>query len=93
MPKEQSPDELPKPEPVDRSRYEASLQRLDGIFRQMSDTVNEVSTWRCPYKSVKDRCTANFGCRNQDRSVPEGEQFICKSDDNLDYRSAWLTSE
>ena len=55
----------------------------------MSDTVGEVSTWRCPYKNVKDRCTANFGCRNQDRAVPEGELFICLGDDNLDYQSAW----
>ena len=55
----------------------------------MSDTVGEVSTWRCPYKDMKDRCTANFGCRNQDRAVPEGELFICLGDDNLDYQSAW----
>ncbi|MCH9040493.1 MAG: hypothetical protein IIC23_14055 [Chloroflexi bacterium] len=77
------------PGPINRGRYEASLKRLDDIFRDISDSVTEVSKWRCPYKNVKDRCTANFGCRNQDRSVPEGELFICLSDDNLDYRSAW----
>jgi hypothetical protein len=93
MPKEQPSEEPTKRQPVDRSRYEASILRLDDIFRQMSDTVNEVSKWRCPYKDVESRCTANFGCRNQDRSVPEGELFICKSDDNLDYRSAWDVSD
>ncbi len=93
MPKEQPSEEPTKGQPVDRSRYEASILRLDGIFRQMSDTVNEVSKWRCPYKDVESRCTGNFGCRNQDRSVPEGELFICKSDDNLDYRSAWHVSD
>ena len=76
-------------QPVDKERYRKSVSRLTDIFRNMSDTVGEVSTWRCPYKDVKDRCTANFGCRNQDRGVPEGELFICLSDDNLDYRSAW----
>ncbi|MCH9009240.1 MAG: hypothetical protein IIC21_01270 [Chloroflexi bacterium] len=75
--------------PVDRERYRKSVSRLSDIFRDMSDTVGEVSTWRCPYKDMKDRCTANFGCRNQDRAVPEGELFICLGDDNLDYQSAW----
>ena len=74
---------------VDRERYDASIRRLDAIFRGMSDTVTEVSQWRCPYKNVQDRCTAKFGCRNQRRDVPEGELYICAGDDKLDYRSAW----
>ena len=74
---------------VDKERYEASISRLTDIFRDISDTVTEVSKWRCPYKNAESRCTAQFGCRNQERKVPEGELFICKSDDNLDYRSAW----
>ena len=57
----------------------------------MSQTTNEVSAWRCPYKSVENRCTAAFGCRNQDRSVPDGEAFICTGSDDLDYRLAWET--
>ena len=76
---------------VDETKYRASLARLENIFRDMSNTASEVSTWRCPYKNAKDRCTAHFGCRNQDRRVPEGELFVCLSDDNLDYRSAWET--
>ena len=65
------------------------MSRLEAIFRDINDTVNVVSKSRCPYKNAQDRCTAKFGCRNQDRSVPDGELFICTSDDNLDYRSAW----
>ena len=74
---------------VDRAAYEVSLSRLSDIFRDMSGTVDKVSLWRCPYKNVEDRCTAHFGCRNQDRAVPSGELFVCTGSDNLDYRGAW----
>ena len=74
---------------VDRERYEASISRLYDIFRGISDTTTRVSTRRCPYKNVEDRCTAAFGCRNQERRVPPDELFICTADDRLDYRGAW----
>ena len=74
---------------IDGEGYEASVVRLTDICRGVSDTVTEVSKWRCPYKNVQDRCTANFGCRNQDRTVPKSEMYICTGTDNLDYRSAW----
>ncbi len=74
---------------VERERYRRSMARLDAIFRDINDTANRVSTYRCPYKNAQDRCTAKFGCRNQDRAVAEGEAFVCKGDDRLDYRSAW----
>jgi len=74
---------------IDRARYRASMVRLYGIFRDISDTVNVVSIGRCPYKNVEDRCTAGFGCRNQDRTVPTGELHPCIGSDNLDYRGAW----
>ena len=74
---------------VDPERYQRSVERLTEIFRGISETVNEVSTYRCPYKNVEDRCTALFGCRNQGRSVPDGELYHCTGDDSLDYRSAW----
>ena len=80
----------PRPQ-VDKERYRRSLERLNEIFQGISDTVNEVSTWRCPYKDAQDRCTAQFRCRNQDRSVPPGKLYICVGSDNLDYRSAWET--
>ena len=74
---------------VDKERYQASIARLETIFRDVSQAVTKVSTWRCPYKNVQDRCTAKFGCRNQDRDVPQDELFICTGSDSLDYRSAW----
>ena len=72
-----------------KERYRASVARLHEIFSGISETVTEVSQWRCPYKNADDRCTANFGCRNQDRSVPEGELYPCTGSDDLDYRPAW----
>ena len=76
---------------VDPERYRRSVERLTEIFRGISETVKVVSTYRCPYKNAQDRCTAQFGCRNQDLSVPAGELYPCTGDDNLDYRSAWET--
>ena len=76
-------------QPIDRERYRASLARLDAIFRDISDSVNRVSAWRCPYKNVRDLCTAKFGCRNQLRNGVEDELPVCTGSDDLDYRSAW----
>ena len=76
---------------VDRNRYTASIENLNQIFADISTTVNEVSRWRCPYKNVKDLCTAKFGCRNQVRSV-KVDLPTCTGSDNLDYRSAWETA-
>jgi len=78
---------------VDKEKYEGSLARLYNIFKGISDSVNEVSSWRCPYKNVEDRCTAGFGCRNQNRNVSEGALYICVGSDNLDYRDAWESSD
>ncbi len=78
-------------QPVDRERYRASMARLYGIFKEMSETVSEVSKRRCPYKNVQDRCTAAFGCRNQRREGPPGSLPLCVGSDDLDYRSAWMT--
>ena len=74
---------------VDVERYKASMARLYDIFKDMSRSADLVSMWRCPYKNVEDRCTAAFGCRNQDRTAPEGELYRCTGSDKLDYRSAW----
>ncbi|MED6296511.1 MAG: hypothetical protein VYB13_04570 [Chloroflexota bacterium] len=76
-------------EPVDQEKYKQSLGKLESIFRSISDTAAEVSSWRCPYKNVEDRCTAKFGCRNQDRSGPAEKLFLCIGSDDIDYRSAW----
>jgi len=75
---------------IDEQRYRASIARLEAVFRDISETATEVSTRRCPYKNVKDRCTAKFGCRNQLRiPTDRDERPICTGSDNLDYRSAW----
>ena len=76
---------------ADPERYQRSVDRLTEIFRGISETVNVVSTYRCPYKNVRNQCTALFGCRNQDRSALPGKLYPCTGDDNLDYRSAWET--
>lgn len=74
---------------IDKERYQVSLDLLYGIFRGMSQTADEVSQWRCPYKNVYSRCTARFKCRNQHfTNVPE-ELAICTASDKIDYRDAW----
>ncbi len=74
---------------VDKERYEASIARLMDIYRGISDTANVVSQWRCPYKNVSDRCTANFGCRNQLFDEGREKPALCTGSDKIDYRSAW----
>ncbi len=74
---------------VDKNRYEASIAWLGEIFRDISETANQVSTWRCPYKNALDHCTAGFGCRNQASPGTQGGRPICTGSDNLDYRNAW----
>ena len=73
---------------VDKERYKRSMARLHEIFQGMSDTASSVSTWRCPYKNAKDRCTASFGCRNQQFDAAN-ELAKCTGSDDLDYRGAW----
>ena len=74
---------------IDKEKYSKSLAKLVSIFREMSSSVTDVSMWRCPYKNAQDRCTARFGCRNQDVKVAPGELYVCLGSDNLDYRDAW----
>ena len=74
---------------LDKKQYHASIARLGEIFKDISATADQVSTWRCPYKNASDRCTAGFGCRNQLRIDVPGERPVCTGSDNLDYRSAW----
>ena len=76
---------------VDKARHRASIAVLEDIFAGISEKATEVSQYRCPYKNAQDRCTANFGCRNQDRGVKAGEAYPCTGSDKLDYRSAWET--
>ncbi len=49
-----------------RGRTRQRLDRLIGdLHRRCMATVDDLSTRRCPYKNRHDRCTAQFGCRNQ----------------------------
>ena len=73
---------------VDKERLKASMDRLFDIYRQIGEVATQVSTWRCPYKDRKDRCTAQFGCRHQSRKAPD-ELLLCTGSDKLDYRDAW----
>ena len=74
---------------VDKERYQASIARLEEIFRGISDSANQVSTWRCPYKNAQDRCTAGFRCRNQSKIDIKDNLSLCTGSDDLDYRAAW----
>jgi hypothetical protein len=70
---------------------EELLQRLriDELFSSIAVHADEQATWRCPYKNRFDRCTAQFGCRNQRKPDVAGELKHCAGDDKLDYRPAW----
>ncbi len=74
--------------PLDKERYRRSMARLHDIFQGISDTASSVSTWRCPYKNAQDRCTAGFGCRNQQFDTAN-ELALCTGSDDIDYRGAW----
>ncbi len=75
--------------PEDKAKLQASLKNLFNIHKQMAIVADHVSTYRCPYKNQNNRCTANFGCRNQQRSKVSSAKPICVGDDRLDYRNAW----
>ena len=73
-----------------RRVYRTIMFRLDAICRSMADTVTEESQWQLPVEERAEPLHGEqFGCRNQDRTVPSGELYICTRDDKLDYRSAW----
>ncbi len=77
---------------VDPAEYQARLDRIGELLTSMIERAGELSTQRCPYKNRFDRCTAQFGCRNQRRPDVAGELKVCAGDDRLDYRSAWETA-
>jgi hypothetical protein len=79
------------PERLDQEAYQRRLDRLTGLFGTMMETVEDLSTKRCPYKDRHARCTAGFGCRNQRKPPADDadQRRICVGDDKLDYRSAW----
>lgn len=82
---------MPPERPLDQAAYQERLDRISSIFGSMMETVEDLTTKRCPYKNRHDRCTAGFGCRNQRRPPGEGELMVCAGDDKLEYRAAWET--
>ena len=77
--------------PVDKNRHHESIVKLYEIYKGISQTVDSNSKWRCPYKNVKDECTADFGCRNQKRVDQQSDVLVCTGSDNLNYRDAGET--
>lgn len=80
------------PQRIDAAEYRLRLERIGELFASMMDRAAELSTHRCPYRNRLDRCTAQFGCRNQRRAAQPGELKACGGDEALDYRSAWETA-
>jgi uncharacterized protein len=76
---------------IDPAAYQQRLERLSEILNGIASHAGEVLACRCPYKDKHNRCTAQFGCRNQRRAA--GKVLICEGDDKLEYRSAWETKE
>ncbi len=78
-------------DPIDKDRYQKSLDRLTAIYSQMAEHAEKQSLQRCPYKNRHNKCTAHFGCRYKRKPQAPGEPPACTSDDRLDYRTAWET--
>ena len=74
-----------------KRKLESSLKNLWEIYKDIANTATEISKSRCPYKNAKDHCTANIGCRNQNKNTSEPKQLpICIGSDKLNYKDAWL---
>ena len=76
-------------EPSEKAEYEKRLERISNIFRDIALHADEQAQMRCPYKNRFDQCTAKFGCGHQGKPATRGDLPVCKSDDKLDYRTAW----
>ena len=56
---------------IDKSAYQARLDRITELFENMAPHATEQSSFRCPYKNRFNECTAVFGCRNQRKPKKE----------------------
>ena len=74
---------------VDAARLRRSMDRLYGICAAIAEKADDVVLTRCPYKDADDRCTAAFGCRNQQDTGGAAARPLCIGSDQLNYRSAW----
>lgn len=69
-----------------RLDIDKSLEKLSTLLRDIVRQAEQNSAQRCPYKNIKDHCTAAFRCRNQARIHEEPGTFRCTGDHKL----AWL---
>ena len=74
---------------IDKSAYQARLDRITELFENMATHATEQSSFRCPYKNRFNECTAVFGCRNQRKPKKENGLLLCGGDDKLNYQNAW----
>ena len=74
---------------IDPEEFQQRLDRISEIFGQLAVHAEKQAQLRCPYKNKDGECTAQFGCRYQAIPLSTDSLPVCKSDDRLDYRSAW----
>jgi len=82
------PNDEPERKRPTKEEFQDRLDKISSIFSDMVQHADTVSLTRCPYKDRFSQCTAQFGCRHQERSQ-DSDVIGCKSDDKLDYRTAW----
>lgn len=76
---------------IDKEAYTASITQLMEIYKDISETSNEMARLRCPYKNASHRCTAKFGCRNQLFDQGQDNPALCNGSDKLNYKDSWET--
>ena len=74
---------------ISQQDYQQRLDRLTEIYSDIVSHADEQATQRCPYRDVRDRCTAAFSCRNQIPAADKGEPATCGHDGTFDYSLAW----
>jgi len=74
-----------------KEAYQQRLDRLSGIFADIVRQADEQSLYICPYKNKDEECTAQFSCRNQQKS--KLDTILCNGDNKLDYRTAWESTK
>ena len=74
---------------ISQEEYQQRLDRLTEIYSDIISHADVQATQRCPYRDVRDRCTAAFSCGNQIPAVDKGEPATCGHDGTFDYSDAW----
>lgn len=77
---------------IDPKELQKRMARISEMFTDIVVHAEAVSKTRCPYRDRKDRCTAEFRCRNQqkpDAAAAADAPLICGHREEFDYRSAW----